>query len=312
MKTIIISEGDPCGIGPELFESSIQFLQQYSSQYRIIYATCRKQYRPANVIPLALEDIQKTNSTGIYISSDHSFDQPFIYGQPSASSGMAAYLSLGYAIKLQKITKGSIVTLPLSKEWVIQSGNKNFSGHTEYLAEQYSTKTYMMMTGHTMKVIPLTTHIPLNKVSSALQKIDIHSLIQCIQGSPLLKEPNILFCGLNPHAGENGKIGKEESEILHPIIQTMRQAGLKVSEPYPADSAFFSDKLKTYNLIIACYHDQGLIPFKLMEGKNGVNITLGLDFLRVSPDHGTAFDIAGKGIADPTSFQECFRYANEY
>ncbi|PKA03387.1 PdxA family dehydrogenase, partial [Leptospira ellisii] len=227
-------------------------------------------------------------------------------GKPSAVSGKSALGALALAVRFQKRFGGDLITLPLSKEWVIESGASSFRGHTEFLAEAFDKKTYMLMSGKELQVLPLTTHVPLVRVPEFLKKIDLPSLAEAVLSCKKidLKKP-IAFLGLNPHAGEGGKVGKEEKEILEPMIRFLKKKGLRVEGPLSADSMFGDGERKRFGLYLACYHDQGLIPFKMWEGKKGVNLTLGLDFTRVSPDHGTAFDIAGKGLADPASFVEC-------
>ncbi|TGL64216.1 PdxA family dehydrogenase [Leptospira sarikeiensis] len=245
--------------------------------------------------------------TGLLKSSEVNFLQ---IGKPSESSGKAAFSSLQEGVKIQKKIGGNLITLPLSKEWVIQSGIKKFRGHTEYLAESYKRQTYMLMAGKELNVLPLTTHVPLKKVSFYLKKIHLPSLISAIRSAPISPKGKIAFLGLNPHAGEGGKVGDEEKKILMPIITKMRKSGLEVTDPISADGAFSETARSKFSLFLACYHDQGLIPFKMWEGKFGVNLTLGLDFIRVSPDHGTAFDIAGQRKADPESFLQCLEWVS--
>lgn len=312
-NTIIITEGDPSGISPELFESSYHEIREYSKQKKIIYVTARKNYRPLSIYPISKEDVLAIPN-GMYIYHSEGLTQEeenqIRPGNPSKISGKSAFLSLKKGIEMQKLAGGNLITLPLSKEWVITSGINNFSGHTEQLALDYSVDTFMMMTGKELKVITLTTHVPLLQVASKLKDFKVSSFISAIRSCKILENPKIGICGFNPHAGENGKIGNEESEILMPIIKQLRDSGFTVSDPISADSIFQKELRNKFNLILSCYHDQGLIPFKMLEGKNGVNLTLGLDFIRVSPDHGTAFEIAGKGIAENTSFLECFNYAS--
>ncbi|MBE7411629.1 MAG: 4-hydroxythreonine-4-phosphate dehydrogenase PdxA [Leptospiraceae bacterium] len=259
-----------------------------------------------------LENLSKPIPSGLYqITKDclnKTEGKNIHLGKPSIESGKVSFYSFHLAVQIQKQIGGNLITLPLSKEWVIKSGVRNFRGHTEELSMLYKKPTTMLMYGPTMKVIVLTTHIPLRKVSLELKKIDVLSLINSIKNSTIFQNPKIALCGLNPHAGEDGKIGTEEKEVLLKIVEKFRTNRMNISEPMPADSLFQSDIRSKYDLILACYHDQGLIPFKSIEGKKGINVTLGLDFLRVSPDHGTAFDIAGKGNADPTSFWECLNF----
>ncbi|MCP5495411.1 MAG: 4-hydroxythreonine-4-phosphate dehydrogenase PdxA [Leptospiraceae bacterium] len=311
MKPIIISGGDPTGIGEEIFIDSIKELQKLSKSRLVVFVSSMRNSKISQFEPIELEEKVKNLSKGLilYRSKDLLKNRKYANkpGKPSELSGKIAYDSLQLAIKLQKKIGGNMITLPLSKEWVIKAGIKNFVGHTETLSKEYGKDTFMMMVGQNLRVIPLTTHIPIAKVSKFLKKLKIDSLIQSIKNNQMFHNPVIGFCGLNPHAGENGKIGKEEIEILIPYITMMKKNGLKVEGPLAADSVFTKHCMDKYNLILSCYHDQGLIPFKALEGLNGVNVTLGLNFIRVSPDHGTAFDIAGKGMANSTSFQKCIK-----
>ncbi len=307
MKTILLSEGDPTSINYELLFGSQSYLKKLSKQFRIVLI--RGNHRLKDQVFSRVEEIPDT--FGLFSLHLHSLssseDKQIKLGKPSEVSGRTSYRSLLAAIRLQKeIPSSHLITLPLSKEWVIKSGVSDFRGHTETLASSYNRPTYMMMSGKNLKVIPLTTHVPLKEVTNELKKVQIKSLISAIKNSKLLKEPKIGLLGLNPHAGEGGKIGKEEIEILEPLMDAFRKAKLAITGPLSADSAFLKDA-KSFDLYLSCYHDQGLIPFKMIEGKVGVNVTLGLDFIRVSPDHGTAFDIAGKGKADPTGLLSCLK-----
>ncbi|GBF49785.1 4-hydroxythreonine-4-phosphate dehydrogenase [Leptospira ryugenii] len=307
MKTILISEGDPTGINYELLSRALVPLQKAAKSHRILlvrgdHNQRLKSFQTVSEIP---------QSPGLYAytypSVSASEDKQVRLGKPSEVSGRISYSSLILSVELQKkIPNSHLITLPLSKEWVIRSGVKDFRGHTEALALAYQRPTFMMMTGKRLFVIPLTTHIPLKDVVEELKKVNTKELILAISKSHLLKKPKIGILGLNPHAGESGKIGNEEEEILRPMMHSFASAGFSIEGPLSADSAFLPTA-KKYDLYLANYHDQGLIPFKMIEGKAGVNVTLGLDFIRVSPDHGTAFDIAGKKKADPTSLLTCLR-----
>ncbi|TGK31101.1 4-hydroxythreonine-4-phosphate dehydrogenase [Leptospira gomenensis] len=310
MNRILITEGDPCGIGPELFSQTLPLLKKISKARPILYFHSGRFPLPKEISILKNENDGADAKKGIYSIPIGSLSRKEIFslkpGKPSAVSGKSALGALALAVEFQKRDGGDLVTLPLSKEWVIRSGASSFRGHTEFLAETYGKKTFMLMSGKELQVLPLTTHVPLVSVPEFLKKIDLTSLAEAILSCKKidLKKP-IAFLGLNPHAGEGGKVGKEEKEILEPMIRFLKRKGLRVEGPLSADSMFGDDARKRFGLHLACYHDQGLIPFKMWEGKKGVNLTLGLDFTRVSPDHGTAFDIAGKGLADSASFVEC-------
>ncbi|TGM35146.1 PdxA family dehydrogenase [Leptospira biflexa] len=302
MKTILISEGDPTSINYELLESTFPLLQSLGIEHRI-YLIRGSHNQTIPSLPNLTAPIDAPGFYSITWKGGGK-SKSFVLGKPSRASGKMAYDSLLSAIDLQKETGADLITLPLSKEWVVKAGINGFRGHTETLADAYKRPTFMMMSGEKLNVIPLTTHVPLKDVVRELTKFNWKELGRAITQSPYLHLPKIGYLGLNPHAGEGGKIGKEETTLLKQGVSILRKAKLSLEGPLSADSAFLPDA-KPYDLYLAGYHDQGLIPFKLLEGKKGVNITLGLDFTRVSPDHGTAFGIAGKGCADPTGLISC-------
>lgn len=308
MKTILISEGDPTSINYELVVSAFPQLLALGKQHRIYLVR-----GPHNITVPSLPNLTKPSAEPGFYSltwSGSKKTRSFVLGKPSANSGKMAYDSLLVAMDVQKELGADLITLPLSKEWVQKAGIKGFRGHTETLAEFYKRPTFMMMSGEKLNVIPLTTHVPLKDVVKELKKFSWKELAKAMTSSRFLKNPKIAYLGLNPHAGEGGKIGDEESTLLAIGAKVLRKAKFSVEGPLSADSAFLPGA-KPYDLYLASYHDQGLIPFKLLEGKKGVNITLGLDFTRVSPDHGTAFDIAGKGISDPTGLISCLERLTE-
>ncbi|MGL2965509.1 4-hydroxythreonine-4-phosphate dehydrogenase PdxA [Flavobacterium sp. XGLA_31] len=200
-----------------------------------------------------------------------------------------------------------LVTAPINK-YNIQSEEFKFPGHTDYLNQELEGNALMLMVQDNLRVGLITDHIPVNEVAKHLtekliiQKIETikHSLIQDFG----INKPKIAVLALNPHAGDNGVIGKEDDELLKPTIKKMFDKGTLVFGPFPADGFFGSTQYEKYDAVVATYHDQGLIPFKTLSFGNGVNYTAGLNKIRTSPDHGTAYEIAGKGIADYNSFKE--------
>lgn len=323
-----ITEGDPTGISYDLISASEKDILKTAEKRPVILVQSQRKFAPEKYINFN-EDIFSNALSGFYLhcsplSAENEADM--IQGKPDEFSGACAYSSLSEAVRLQKKFGGDIITLPLSKEWVQRSEKfyqslnikstekkkilkslKLFSGHTEELQRQYKKNTFMLMYSSEISVIPLTTHVPLMQVKNHLKKVQWEKLFSALEKTDLFTEKRIGVCGLNPHAGEGGKMGTEEIEILIPVIEKFRKKGWKIEGTVPADSIFTKEQIIKYDIILACYHDQGLIPFKHIAGKNGVNTTLGLDFIRVSPDHGTAFDIAGKGIADPASFRACLK-----
>jgi len=196
-----------------------------------------------------------------------------------------------------------MVTAPVNKEAVTLSG-RPFSGHTEYIAELCgATESRMLLCSERLSTIHVTTHVPLRTACEAgteriLRTIELGSDAMKLLG---IRQPRIAVCGLNPHAGEHGLFGQEEEHVMRPAVAACRARGIDVSGPYPADTLFVRADRGEFDVVIACYHDQGLIPVKLLAFGHAVNVTLGLPIVRTSVDHGTAFDIAGKGLADPES-----------
>lgn len=200
-----------------------------------------------------------------------------------------------------------LVTAPINK-YNVQSEDFKFPGHTDYLNQELEGNALMLMVQDNLRVGLLTDHIPVNEVASHLTEALIRQKIETVKQSLIqdfsINKPKIAVLGLNPHAGDGGVIGKEDDEIIKPVIKSMFEKGTMVFGPYPADGFFGSAQYEKYDAVIATYHDQGLIPFKTLSFGNGVNYTAGLNKIRTSPDHGTAYDIAGKGIADYNSFKE--------
>ena len=200
-----------------------------------------------------------------------------------------------------------LVTAPINK-YNIQSEDFKFPGHTDYLAQELEGNALMLMVQDNLRVGLLTDHIPVNEVASHLTEALIRQKIETVKKSLTqdfsINKPKIAVLGLNPHAGDGGVIGKEDTEIFKPVIKKMFESGTLVFGPFPADGFFGSGHYEKYDAVIAAYHDQGLIPFKTLSFGRGVNYTAGLNKIRTSPDHGTAYDISGKGIADHNSFKE--------
>ena len=208
----------------------------------------------------------------------------------------------------------ALVTAPVNKESVRLSGVKDFQGHTEYIAEKAGVKNVaMMFVGEAFKITLVTRHVPLNEVSRNLSINSICSTIiltdKYLKKFFQIRNPRIGVAGLNPHAGEDGIFGDEEKRLIKPAITKASRLVRNIRDPISPDVVFYECLNKKFDAVIAMYHDQALIPFKMLYFKNGVNLTLGLPFVRTSPDHGTAFDIAGKGAADPSSMIEAIRLA---
>lgn len=230
------------------------------------------------------------------------------FGQATEEAGKYAIQSLRAATEALK--NGDIdvlVTAPINKN-NIQAEDFNFPGHTDYLAQELEGESLMFMVTDDLKVGLLTDHIAVKDAPAAINAILIRTKVRTIEKSLQMdfgiRRPKIALLGINPHSGDNGVIGKEDDEVLKPVIKEMSDAGHLVFGPYAADSFFGSDAYKNFDAILAAYHDQGLIPFKTLSFGKGVNYTAGLSKVRTSPDHGTAYEIAGKGEADHSSFKE--------
>ncbi len=233
-------------------------------------------------------------------------------GELSADCGRAA---LGYVCAATEMClKGeaaAIVTAPLNKEAVALSG-RTFSGHTEYIAELCGvTESRMLLVSDRLRVVHVTTHLPLREAchlesGRILRTIELGHEAMQLMG---FNEPRIAVCGLNPHAGENGLFGTEDTEFIAPAIAAASKRGIDASGPHAGDTVFLKAVRGQYDLVVAMYHDQGHIPMKLLDFEHAVNVSLGLPIIRTSVDHGTAFDIAGKGLADPGSMKAAMKLA---
>ncbi len=230
------------------------------------------------------------------------------FGEATKEGGEYAIKSLRAAVKSLKNNEIDVlVTAPINKN-NIQAEDFKFPGHTDYLAQELEGESLMFMVTETLKVGLLTDHVAVKDAPAAITPSLVRSKISTIEKSLKMdfgiRRPKIALLGINPHSGDNGIIGKEDDEILKPVISELVEAGYLVYGPYSADSFFGSDAYKKFDAILAAYHDQGLIPFKTLSFGKGVNYTAGLNKVRTSPDHGTAYEIAGKGKADFNSFKE--------
>lgn len=245
------------------------------------------------------------------------------YGQATDEAGKFAIQSLKAAVGALKNDQIDVlVTAPINKN-NIQAEDFKFPGHTDYLAQELQGESLMFMVTDTLKVGLLTDHVAVKDIADAITPKLIRDKIGIMEKSLKMdfsiRKPKIALLGINPHSGDNGIIGKEDDEVLKPVLKELSDSGHLVYGPYSADSFFGSDAYKNFDAILAAYHDQGLIPFKTLSFGKGVNYTAGLNKVRTSPDHGTAYEIAGKGKADPSSFKEAvfmalriFRNRSEY
>lgn len=239
-----------------------------------------------------------------------------VMGAASPEAGESAFIALDHAVGDLKTNRiDALVTLPISKEG-IQSESFNFPGHTEFLEDRFgeqNDKALMIMATDSLRIALATTHIPISEVSSQLSQSliveKIKSLNHSLKRDFKVDIPRIAVLGLNPHAGENGLLGKEEQEIIAPAIKICQNEDVFCAGPYAADGFFGTGNYRRFDGILAMYHDQGLIPFKTIAMDSGVNFTAGLPVVRTSPDHGTGYDIVGKGLASEESFRQAIYMA---
>ena len=230
------------------------------------------------------------------------------FGQNDENVGKYAIKSFVAATKaLKEGLVDVLVTAPINK-YNIQSEDFKFPGHTDYLDQELEGNALMLMVQDNLRVGLLTDHIPVNEVASHITEKLIFQKIETINKTLKqdfgITKPKIALLGLNPHSGDNGVIGKEDDEIIKPTVKKLFEKGILVFGPYAADGFFGSNQYEKFDAVIATYHDQGLIPFKTLSFGSGVNYTAGLNKIRTSPDHGTAYEIAGKGVAENSSFKE--------
>lgn len=300
MVKIGITIGDPAGVGPELIVRLSRYFDPQKAY--IIYGEKKIIQAVKRELSVDFEfseiyTVEEIKSPGVYIADLNisETDRPL----PSLTSGKVAVAYLGRAVvdavygKLQ-----GLLTMPINKFWAKLAGF-SYEGQTEFLAQACNVREYaMLMYSEKLKVIPFTTHIPLREVPERIRKDDIVKKVKLIdrEFKRLFGiEPVVGILGLNPHAGDMGVIGEEDMKEIAPAVEALKREGYKVEGPLSPDSAFLNIN---YDVYLCMYHDQGLIPFKMLAFREGVNLTLGIPFVRTSPDHGVAYDIAWKGIAD--------------
>lgn len=269
-------------------------------------------YLPDQVFPELDTDLPKPGE--IFLIPSKNGEEAIEPGSITASSGAFSMAAVSAGIDACLNGKAdALVTAPISKEAINKAGY-DFPGHTEYLAFRSGSTSYgMMLVNQEMRIGLVTIHLPLRNVSDALTPKIIEEKIflfhSSLQYHFAIKNPRIAVLGLNPHAGDGGVLGTEEIEIISPLLKNIQKKGIQAEGPWPADGFFGSQSHKDFDLCLAMYHDQGLIPFKLSGFGHGVNMTCGLPFIRTSPDHGTAFALAGKGLADPSSMKSALELA---
>ncbi|MDF1809370.1 MAG: 4-hydroxythreonine-4-phosphate dehydrogenase PdxA [Phycisphaerales bacterium] len=331
--TISVSLGDPGGVGPEVILQALSDKSRRISARYLIHGSSHAMHLAAEALGIdpfwwrvdARSPIASTADAHdvVLLDSDPELiDEGLNIRFPKMPNKLSGRLSFEWVERAIADTKrdqrdplrsDAIVTGPINKQAWAMAGKKRYPGHTELLAQRLNAKYHaMMFVGDKLRVVLATVHIPINEIKDKLTIGAVHTAIDqghqaCVQLG--FARPRIAVCGLNPHAGEDGLMGDEESRIISPAIDHAVNSGILASGPYPGDTIFNAAIAGKFDLVVAMYHDQGLIPVKLLERDLAVNVTLGLPTVRTSPDHGTAFDIAGKGIADPGSMSHAIDLA---
>ena len=318
MKKIGITMGDPAGIGPEISVKALASNEEYLNHSIIFGSTSIIDYY-VNLLKLNLNINSithpaefKSGHINVLNVKDLSIDNIEI-GKVSPIAGEATYKYIETAIQYSLNGDiGPVVTAPLNKEALHLAGY-NYAGHTEIFATLTNTKEYtMMLWSEKISVVHVSTHVSLREACDLVKK---DRIIECITlandalSKLGVKNPKIAVAGLNPHSGESGLFGTEEIDEIIPAVNQMKEKGYNVEGPIPPDTVFLQTLQGKYDTVVAMYHDQGHIPLKLLAFDNGVNVTLGLPIIRTSVDHGTAFDIAGKGIAKEDSMLSAIKLA---
>jgi len=317
---IAVTMGDPFGIGPEIILKSLSDDDiRKRAGYLILGSRQAIEWNATRLgIPWegkAIDEPGHAVAGEISIFDDGKFEwHKGSIGKSTRGGGAASGRWIIQATELSlSHTCNAMVTAPISKEALWKSGHK-FQGHTEFLAHMTDApRAVMMLVGEGLRVALVTTHTALKDVPSLITKANVLVTI-LITNTALadlmgMERPRIGVCALNPHAGEGGLFGDEESREIAPAIDQARDRGVDCTGPFPADTLLYKAWKGEFDAVVAMYHDQGLVSLKLIAFETGVNVTLGLPIIRTSPDHGTAYDIAGKGIADPRSMKEAIKLA---
>lgn len=312
---LVLTQGDPAGIAPEITIGAWQALRNQEPAFVFLGAP----ELLAGRVPVQLIE-KPSQAQAVFAHAvpviPLKLNTPAVQGQPDSRNAESIITSISEAVRLvQTDAATALITNPISKDVLKQAGFAH-PGHTSYLAELCHTpgEDVMMLAGPSLRVVPVTVHVSLK---TAISQLSPELIIKTARTTAYdlrhkfgITSPRIAVAGLNPHAGENGLMGTEERDIILPAIKTLQNEGLAVTGPFPPDTLFTPQARKNYDVALCMYHDQGLIPLKTLDMAEGVNVTLGLPIIRTSPDHGTAFDIAGQGIADPSSLLAAIRLAS--
>ncbi|MGD0885909.1 MAG: 4-hydroxythreonine-4-phosphate dehydrogenase PdxA [Thermodesulfovibrionales bacterium] len=318
MKRLALTTGDPGGIGPEVVLKALSSPDLPKCIPVVIGDACvMRDAMKTCKIPLEVEVINSPDDSSfspgtLWLIDLHSLTS-FKKKEPDPHNGMACVSYIKKAVELVLERKvDSIVTAPISKE-ALKYGGFPWAGHTEMLAELTASRDYaMMLVGEPLRVILVTIHTALKNVPNLITKETVLKTIRLAKKACDMlgiEKPRIAVAGLNPHAGESGIFGKEEIQEIKPAVDEARGNGIFAVGPYPPDTIFHKAYQGDVDIVVCMYHDQGLIPLKMVSFDRGVNVTVGLPIIRTSPDHGTAYDIAWKGIANPSSIIEAIKMA---
>jgi 4-hydroxythreonine-4-phosphate dehydrogenase len=307
-KRVALTCGEPAGIGPEIAAKAVGCGVDF-------FWIGDPQHLPPSTAWQAIASPDESVPDGVLPVLVHSFPSLAVPGAPDPSHAKGVIDVIALAVALVRDGQaGAVCTAPINKKALKDGAGFAFPGHTEYLAHLAGgVPVVMMLACPALRVVPATIHIPIADVPKALTAAGLEQVIRLthagLQRDFGIAAPRIAVAGLNPHAGEGGAMGDEELAMIAPLLARMRGAGFDLRGPLPADTMFHAGARAGYDVAICMYHDQALIPIKTLDFAGGVNITLGLPFVRTSPDHGTAFDIAGRGVADATSLIAALRMA---
>ena len=307
---VLLTSGDPSGVGPEIA------LKAWEAGERFVWIGDPR-HLPDGCKWRELADLAEIQQPGPMPILRHDFAAPARPGQPDPANARGVIEVIERAVALvQSGMAGAICTAPIHKKALKDGAGFAFPGHTEFLAHLAGIdRVVMMLACPELRVVPATIHVALSEVPSALTEGLLEDTIRITHASLMrdfgILEPRLAVAGLNPHAGEGGAMGWEEQRMIRPLVQRLAAEGMAIRGPMSADTMFHTAARRTYDASICMYHDQALIPIKTIDFAGGVNVTLGLPFVRTSPDHGTAYDIAGHGIADPTSLIAALRMARD-
>jgi 4-hydroxythreonine-4-phosphate dehydrogenase len=306
---VVLTCGDPSGIGPEIAAAA------WAAGERFLWLGDPR-HLPAGTPWHEVQEGDRPGESGLAVLR-HDFAAPAVPGRPDPAHAAGVIAVIERAVRLVQAGKAAaLCTAPIHKKALKDGTGFAFPGHTEFLAHLAGVgRVVMMLVCPGLRVVPATIHIPLALVPAALTPDLLEATIRITRAALMrdfgLAAPRIAVAGLNPHAGEGGTMGREEADWIAPLVARLAVEGLAVRGPLPADTLFHPAARAGYDAAVCAYHDQALIPIKTLDFAGGVNVTLGLPFVRTSPDHGTAHDIAGRGLADPSSLIAALRLARE-